>query len=110
MDGLELTNPEKDNDPQTIKKSLDELVHKLEPDSKTSKSWSDTMDNNREEWEKLKQQILDRQKALKELVQEKKAGSIGSEEFKKKYRVIQDELTQLEFEVYNLRLGTDVKP
>ena len=39
---------------------------------------------------------------------EKKAGTIGHDEFEKKYRKLQDELTELEFEVYNMRLGTSV--
>ncbi len=92
-----------------IKKSLDEVVEKLEQSPSGSESWGSTMSSNREVWEKIKSQIHDRQKALKTLVREKKAGSIGSEEFEKRYRELQDELTELEFKVYNLRLGTNIE-
>jgi len=67
------------------------------------------MANNRDKWDKLKAKIGERQRALKELVNEKKAGSVGQEEFDLKFRKIQDELTELEFQVYNMRLGTDIK-
>ena len=40
---------------------------------------------------------------------EKKAGTIGQDEFDRKYRKLQDELTELEFQVYNMRLGTSVE-
>jgi hypothetical protein len=40
---------------------------------------------------------------------EKKAGTICQDEFNRRYRNLQDEITELEFEVYNLRLRTDVK-
>ncbi|MHA1906211.1 MAG: hypothetical protein ACW98Y_02870 [Candidatus Thorarchaeota archaeon] len=97
---------EKDSD--SIKKSLDETVSKLEQDQSSSKSWGSTMAGNREDWEVLKTKIKERQKALKELVRDKKAGSIGQDEFDTKYRKLQDELTELEFQVYNMRLGTDI--
>ena len=97
-----------EKDSASIKKSLDETVSKLEQDKESSKSWGSTMAGKREDWEVLKNKIKERQKALKELVREKKAGSIGQEEFDKKYRKLQDELTELEFQVYNMRLGTDI--
>ena len=99
----------KEGDPGKIKKSLDEVVEKLEQTPSASESWGSTMSSNREEWEKIKSQIHDRQKALKALVREKKAGSIGSDEFDKRYHELQDELTALEFKVYNLRLGTNIE-
>ena len=99
----------KEGNPGEIKKSLDEVVKKLETAPSTSESWGSTMSRNREAWEKIKSQIHFRQKALKALVHEKKAGSIGSDEFEKRYREIQDELTALEFKVYNLRLGTNIE-
>ncbi|MFW9848966.1 MAG: hypothetical protein ACFFF4_07485 [Candidatus Thorarchaeota archaeon] len=98
-----------EKDSASIKKSLDETVSNLEQDQSSSKSWGSTMAGHREEWEVLKAKIKERQKALKELVREKKAGSIGQEEFDKKYRKLQDELTELEFQVYNMRLGTDIR-
>lgn len=67
------------------------------------------MDANKEEWGQLKEKIQQCQRALKQLVTDKKAGLIGSVEFEEKYPKLQDELTELETKVYNMRLGTDVK-
>jgi len=99
---------EKSSDSGKIKESLDEIVHKLDQDDDASKSWANSVSSNREEWEELKKKIHERQKALKQLVSDKKAGIIGQDEFDKKYRKLQDELTELEFTVYNMRLGTQV--
>ena len=99
---------EKEGDPGNIKRSLDDAVHKLDQEPSSSESWGETLSQNREEWEELKKKIKERQRALKALVREKRAGTIGTEEFEKKYKTLQDELTELEFEVYNLRLGTDL--
>ena len=100
---------EEKKDPASIKESLDEVVDRLEQDQKSSESWGTSVTSNRERWETLKKKIRERQSELKRLVVEKKAGTIGANEFEEKYRRIQDELTELEFEVYNLRLGTSVK-
>lgn len=97
---------EKERDPGKIKRSLDDAVHKLDQEPSSSESWGETLFQNREEWEELKKKIKERQRVLKALVREKRAGTIGTEEFEEKYRVLQDELTELEFEVYNMRLGT----
>ncbi|MFX1482006.1 MAG: hypothetical protein ACFFCP_02345 [Promethearchaeota archaeon] len=99
---------EKATDSEKIKESLDDVVHKLNQDNEASVSWAKSVSLNREEWEQLKEKIHERQKALKQLVSDKKAGIIGPAEFDKKYRKIQDELTELEFAVYNMRLGTRV--
>ena len=100
---------EKSSDSGKIKKSLDDIVHKLDQDADASKSWEQSVTSNKGEWEKLKGNIKERQKALKQLVTNKKAGIIGQDEFDQKYRKLQDELTELEFTVYNMRLGTNVK-
>ncbi|MBY8998521.1 MAG: hypothetical protein KGD60_12385 [Candidatus Thorarchaeota archaeon] len=100
---------EKSSNPETIKKSLDDIVQKLDQDANASKSWERSVTSNKEEWEKLKKEIHDRQKALKQLVTDKKAGVIGADEFEAKYKQLQDELTELEFAVYNMRLGTKVQ-
>jgi len=97
------------NNPEVIKKSLDDIVKKLDQDADASKSWSSSVTANKEEWENLKKKIHDRQKALKQLVTDKKAGIIGVAEFEAKYKHLQDELTELEFAVYNMRLGTNVQ-
>lgn len=100
---------ESKSDPATIKKSLDDAVKKLDQEKSVSARWGETMSSNKEQWTELKEQIRVRQAALKTLVNEKRAGTIGQDEFDKKYRKLQDELTQLEFQVYNMRLGTDIK-
>ncbi|MFX1561427.1 MAG: hypothetical protein ACFFBL_12630 [Promethearchaeota archaeon] len=100
---------EKSSKPEDIKKSLDDIVEKLDQNADASKSWKSSITSRRDEWEELKKKIHDRQKALKQLVVDKKAGIIGVDEFDTKYRKIQDELTELEFAVYNMRLGTNVQ-
>lgn len=100
---------EKSSDSGEIKKSLDDIVHKLDQDADASKSWAKSVSSNKEEWENLKKKIHERQKALKQLVTDKKAGVIGADEFDDKYKKLQDELTELEFIVYNMRLGTKVQ-
>jgi len=104
-----LSERESTSDPVEIKESLDDLVQKLDPGKTSSSSWSESMDVNKEEWEQLKNRIQQCQRALKQLVVDKKAGLIGSVEFEEKYPKLQDELTELETKVYNMRLGTDVK-
>jgi chromosome segregation ATPase len=99
---------EKERDPNKIKKSLDDTVHKLDQEPSSRESWGQTLSQNQGEWEELKQKIKERQRALKALVREKRSGTIGAEEFDSKYKALQDELTELEFEVYNMRLGTDL--
>ena len=109
MRTLSKRESERSSKPETIKKSLDDIVQKLDQDADASKSWSSSITSNKEEWEKLKKNIHDRQKALKQLVTDKKAGIIGIDEFDEKYKKLQDELTELEFAVYNMRLGTKVQ-
>ena len=106
-----LNNEETTNerDADKIKKSLDEVVHKLETDSESSESWGESVHSHPEEWKHLKEEIGKRQKKLKQLVLEKKSGTISPDEFEEKYRTLQDELTDLEFKVYNLRLGTSIE-
>jgi chromosome segregation ATPase len=106
---LILTDKESKKDPSEIRESLDNLVHNLEQDSSASTSWGASVASNKERWEHIKSQIHERQKALKQLVTDKKAGIIGIDEFEEKYRKLQDELVELETAVYNLRLGTDVR-
>ena len=96
-------------DAEEIKSSLDEVVGKLEQDSKSSESWGESVSTRRSQWEEIKEKIRERQRELKRLVMEKKAGTIGQNEFDRKYRKLQDELTELEFQVYNMRLGTSVE-
>ena len=109
MSALSKDESEKSSKPEVIKKSLDEIVKKLDQDAEASKTWGSSITANKEEWDQLKKSIHERQKALKQLVADKKAGIIGADEFDTKYKKLQDELTELEFAVYNMRLGTRVK-
>jgi len=109
VNNLSKRETDESNNPEAIKKSLDDIVQKLDQNANASKSWSSSVTENREEWETLKKKIHDRQKALKQLVADKRAGIIGVDEFEAKYKVLQDELTELEFAVYNMRLGTKVQ-
>jgi len=109
VSNLSKRESEESKNPEAIKKSLDDVVQKLDQDIDASKSWSSSITANKEEWENLKKKIHDRQKALKQLVSDKRAGIIGADEFEAKYKILQDELTELEFAVYNMRLGTKVQ-
>ena len=104
-----LSEREATSDPVEIKESLDDLVEKLDTGKTSSSSWNASLGENKEEWEQLKQRIQQCQRELKQLVTDKKAGLIGSAEFEEKYPKLQDELTELETAIYNMRLGTDVK-
>ncbi|TFG33657.1 hypothetical protein EU527_07160 [Candidatus Thorarchaeota archaeon] len=104
-----MSDRESDKDPAEIRESLDDLVQKLEQGAGSSASWNESISENIEKWEQTKQQIQERQKALKQLVTDKKAGLIGFDEFNEKYRQLQDELVELEKIVYNMKLGTDVQ-
>ncbi len=109
MPPLNEKESESEKSPEEIRKSLNDMVRRLDQVSESSESWRVSVDQNKARWDELKTKIHTRQKALKRLVMDKKAGLIGPEEFDRKYREIQDELTGLEFEVYNLRLGTSAK-
>ena len=104
-----MSKHESKKDSIRIKESLDDIVHKLEQDGSSSSSWGDYIASNKEDWENIKSQIQERQRALKQLVTDKKAGLVGIDEFEKKSRKLQDELAELEIAVYNRRLGTNVK-
>ena len=106
---LILSEKESDKDPAKIKKSLDELVEKLDQGADSSASWSESISEESEKWEETKQKIHDRQKELKQLVTAKKSGLIGIDEFNERYHQLQDELAELETTVYNMKLGTHVE-
>ncbi len=91
-----------------IRDTLEQIVHELEQGASPSEGWGAKTESNRERWSRLKEQIQTRQRELKSLVMQKRSGEISPEEFDRRYRILQDELTELEAEVYNLRLGTHV--
>jgi Spy/CpxP family protein refolding chaperone len=104
-----MSERESTSDPVDIKESLDDIVQKLERGTTSSSNWNESTDANKEAWEQLKNKIQQCQRALKQLVTDKKAGLIGADEFDRQYPKLQDELTELETAVYNMKLGTDVK-
>jgi len=104
-----LSDKESKRDPAEIKESLDDIVQKLDQGAAASSRWNESVEENKEEWEQLKIRIQQCQRELKQLVNDKKAGLIGSDEFDEKYPKLQDELTELETAIYNLKLGTDIK-
>lgn len=104
-----LSDKESKRDPVEIKESLDDIVQKLDQGTASSSSWNESVGANKEEWERLKSRIQHCQRELKQLVTDKKAGLIGSDEFDEKYPRLQDELTELETTIYNMKLGTDIK-
>ena len=104
-----LSDKESKRDPAQIKESLDDIVQKMDQGTASSSSWNESVEEHKEEWEQLKKRIQQCQRELKQLVTDKKAGLIGSDEFEEKYPKLQDELTKLETVIYNMRLGTDVK-
>ncbi|TFG98253.1 hypothetical protein E4H12_06635 [Candidatus Thorarchaeota archaeon] len=104
-----MSEREATSDPVDIKESLDDIVQKLDQGKTSRSNWIESIDANKEEWERLKSRIQQCQRALKQLVTDKKAGLIGTVEFEKQYPKLQDELTELETTIYNMRLGTDIK-
>lgn len=104
-----MSEREEAKDPAEIKESLDDIIQKLEQSANSSSSWNESISSNSEKWEQTKQQIQERQKALKNLVNDKKAGLISFDEFDKRYLQLQEELVELEKIIYNLKLGTDIQ-
>ena len=102
-------NPQNNDSNKQIRESLDEIVEKLDKGYDSSAEWDSKIQSQSKKWENLKRELSAKQKALKQLVESKKAGIIGQSEFDEKYAELQDELTQLEFQVYNMRLGTNVE-
>ncbi len=104
-----MSDKESEHDPSEIKESLNDIVQKLEQGVASSSSWDESIEENKKEWEQLKSRIQQCQRELKQLVTDKKAGLIGTDEFNEKYPRLQDELTKLETTIYNMKLGTDIK-
>ena len=86
------------------KKKLEDIIEKLDKTSQSSDSWKKIISENKEEFQELKKQIRSKQNELKELVIKKQVGGLSKEDFSRKLQEIQDELSELEFKIYNLRL------
>ncbi|MEM2142318.1 MAG: hypothetical protein QXS20_04025 [Candidatus Thorarchaeota archaeon] len=102
-------NKEHKKDTDQVRKALSQVIDRLEPGGEARAEWRTAVGSNRERWNRLKGDIHDRQVLLKELVRQKRAGEIGEAEFESRYRSLQDELTDLEFEFYSMRLGLDLE-
>ena len=87
------------------KKRLEELLKSLEKThSLKSENWKSIIEENKEEFDKIKVEIKEKQVALTSLVKKKKAITISDEEFDEKSKKIQQELYELEKKILKLRL------
>ncbi|MHA1784520.1 MAG: hypothetical protein ACTSVY_12920 [Candidatus Helarchaeota archaeon] len=87
------------------KEKLIEIINKLEETKKKdSKKWKQIIEDNEEEFTKLKEQIKIKQKTLRELMVKKNAALLNQKEFEKELDEIQDELSELEMKIYQMRL------
>ena len=86
------------------KDKLEEIIKKFEGNRETRERWKKIIEENKEEFQNIKSLIRKKQSELKELVIKKQVGEINEEEFLIKLEEIQNELTELEFKIYNLRL------
>ena len=92
------------------KKKLEEILGNLESiHSIQGDDWKSVIENNREEFERIKFEIKEKQKELNALVTKKRAITISDEEFNNKTQKIQKELYDLERKIYNLRLKAQTK-
>ncbi|MHA1271512.1 MAG: hypothetical protein ACTSPY_17095 [Candidatus Helarchaeota archaeon] len=87
------------------KKKLEEIINQLEKSDTSSESWKNIIEKNKEEFQNLKSNIRIKQNELKDLVINKRVGKISQKEFEEQLEKLQNELTDLEFKVYNLRLN-----
>ena len=86
------------------KKKLEDIIEKLDKTNQSSDIWKRIISENKEEFQALKKQIRSKQNELKELVINKQVGGLTQEDFDVKLKKLQDELSELEFEIYKLRL------
>lgn len=89
------------------KKKLNKVIEQLEKTKdKESSNWKKITTEHKEEFEEIKKKYREKQNELRQLILERKTGSVQGEEFDKKLNKIQDELTELEFKIYKLRIGS----
>jgi len=87
------------------KKKLTDVIDRLEETKKKdSKVWKDIIDKNEEQFNEIKSQIKVKQQELRDLISKKNSLQLNREEFEKKVDEVQDELSELEMKIYNMRL------
>jgi hypothetical protein len=86
------------------KKKLEKLLENLE--ATQGENWKEIIDKNKEEFEKIKTKIRQKQDDLTNLVKRKNALTINNEEFEVQTRIIQQELYELEARILKMRLQT----
>ncbi|NHI90939.1 MAG: hypothetical protein EAX96_00465 [Candidatus Lokiarchaeota archaeon] len=88
------------------KEKLNEIIKKLEETkNKNSKIWKEIIKKNEEEFNKIKNEIKERQEMLRDLISKKDSALISKKEFEMKLDKIQDELSDLEMKIYKMRLN-----
>ena len=87
------------------KKKLTEVIDKLEETKKKdSKIWKDIIDKNEEQFNEIKSQIKIKQQELRDLIGKKNSLKLTKEDFETKVDEVQEELSELEMKIYNMRL------
>ena len=84
------------------KKRLEEVLQDLE--GSESGNWKKIIEQNREEFEKIKEEIKKNQKELTKLVSKRNTLRITNEEFETQTAKIQQDLYDLESKILKLRL------
>ncbi|MHA1230867.1 MAG: hypothetical protein ACTSRP_21810 [Candidatus Helarchaeota archaeon] len=92
------------NNNENKKEKLEDIISKLEKSNRDSEYWKKIVENNKEYFQQIKSKIKIKQDELKELVIQKQVGKIPETQFNEKLEKIQDELTELEFKIYKMRL------
>ncbi|MFX0133608.1 MAG: hypothetical protein ACFFDN_08190 [Candidatus Hodarchaeota archaeon] len=89
------------------KEKINEIIKQLEKTKdKDSAEWKKITTEHKEEFEKIKKKYREKQNELRQLIQDKKRGIVKGEEFDIKLNELQDELTELEFKIYKMRIGS----
>ncbi|MHA1379111.1 MAG: hypothetical protein ACTSRG_12080 [Candidatus Helarchaeota archaeon] len=89
------------------KEKLIKIINNLEKTKKIdSKEWKQITTQRKKEFENIKKQYREKQNELRNLILEKKLDSIKKEEFDAKLNELQDELSELEKQIFNLRMGS----
>lgn len=84
------------------KKKLEKLLENLEANQ--GENWKQIIDQNKEEFERIKTKIRQKQDDLTSLVRKKNALMIKKEEFEEQTKIIQQELYDLEAKILKMRL------